>query len=588
MVVDPSNSRLLHYSQRPLVPYQKRVLLPTSIFLDAPPGVDTWEVWSGTPPHPGQSGSGGYRDLGVDICEADVPALCTENFDYHDLRRHFLNGVLLSELLGKNIGVHLVGSDEKDSEVGTGSGMYVERVRDTRTYGDISNDVLTRWTFPLTPDLMALDGAQYELRKGNVYIAKDHVSLGRWDPSSLNMWNELMIRRTTVLDGPCLVGPRSALNEGAVLAGSTLGADCAVGPKTIITECHFFDNVIIGDHCVFEQSIIGQGARIGDGVVIERGCLIGDGVVLGKGVILPEFSRVGRERYVKDDAESDDDDEESEEDKARRLKILGPNSQGYLWPVEEEEHPEDSDSDDEQDPYEHPQNKTLLQLGRRLSLMSDSPESVSTLSAASSSTASTPLSIASSASLPDLPSLSLDAVPPEFHIEARASLERAYEEDHKVENAKLELSTLTMGFNAGIDRAREEVTSFLMSRIDYCGTPVTILASATEIWTRWGELAIGLSTDLTNIILDAQKYCVDEPDARASFGVVMRGLYDSDVVAEEDLVEWRSLSAAQGAGAKDEEEKEVWKELYGKGKAFVDVLEAMESDSDEEESEDEE
>ena len=165
---------------------KKRVSLPTPIFLDAPPGADTWEVWAGTPPHPSQqSGSeeGGYRDLGVDICEADVPALCTENFDYHDLRRHFLNGVLLSELLGKNIGVHLIGAEPTDTEgtgsTGSGSGMYVERVRDTRTYGDISSDVLTRWTFPLTPDLMALDGAQYELRKGNVYIAKDHVSLGR-------------------------------------------------------------------------------------------------------------------------------------------------------------------------------------------------------------------------------------------------------------------------------------------------------------------------------------------------------------------------------------------------------------------------
>ena len=114
----------------------------------------------------------------MDVCEADVPALCTENFDYHDLRRHFLNGVLLSELLGKNIGVHLVG-EESGGDMGSGSGMYMNRVRDTRTYGDISSDVLTRWTFPLTPDLMALDGAQYELRKGNVYIAKDHVSLGR-------------------------------------------------------------------------------------------------------------------------------------------------------------------------------------------------------------------------------------------------------------------------------------------------------------------------------------------------------------------------------------------------------------------------
>jgi translation initiation factor eIF-2B subunit epsilon len=70
----------------------------------------------------------------VDICEADVPALCTENFDYHDLRRHFVNGVLTSELLGKKIAVHVVGSGREEGE----EGKYIERIRDTRTFGEIT------------------------------------------------------------------------------------------------------------------------------------------------------------------------------------------------------------------------------------------------------------------------------------------------------------------------------------------------------------------------------------------------------------------------------------------------------------------
>ncbi len=58
----------------------------------------------------------------------DVAALCTENFDYHDLRRDFLNGVLTSELLGKKVAVHLVGDE---------NGRYVDTVKDTRTFGEI-------------------------------------------------------------------------------------------------------------------------------------------------------------------------------------------------------------------------------------------------------------------------------------------------------------------------------------------------------------------------------------------------------------------------------------------------------------------
>ncbi|ORX35131.1 nucleotide-diphospho-sugar transferase [Kockovaella imperatae] len=569
MVVDPSSSRLCFYAQNPLVPRHSRLKIPSSIFLEPPPGVDEWEVWSGTPAN-SSSHQGGYRDLGVDICEADVPALCTENFDYHDLRRHFVNGVLTSELLGKHIAVHLVGSEESRGE--SSNGMYIDRVRDTRTYGDISMDVLNRWTFPLTPDLMGSRKGEYELRKGNVYIARDHVSLGR----------------TTALTGPLLIGARSALNEGTHIISSTLGQDCAVGPHTVITSSYIFDNVTIGDHCQVTQCIIGTGVKIGNGVKLGKGCLIGDGVTLGHGVELPDFMRVGRIRHVPEDLDSDEEDEEDEEEKNERLEILGHDSVGFIWPSEEEELAYDSDEDeDDLDPYERPKNKKYLQLGRTLSSLSEYPESCSTLSVASSSTASTPASLAASDdSLPDMPSLALDAVPPEFHAEASASLVRAYEEGHSVPNALLELRTLVMGYNAGIDRARGEVTGFLMSKMDFSGPAASILEHATQTWARWGGLAEGLSPDLTNIVLDVQAYSVSHEDARPWFGVVLRGLYESDLVPEEDLIEWRSLSAAKGEGAADKD-KALWGELYAKGKAYVDVLEAMDSDSEEEDEEEE-
>lgn len=180
MLVHPPSSRLLHYSFNPLSPRRRRVAFPASLFLDPwPASIDEYEVWSGTS---ASSSRGGYRDLGVDICEADVPALCTENFDYHDLRRHFVNGVLTSELLGKNINVHLVGEDstnEESKDRRVQSGRYVERVRDTRSYGDISNDILRRWVFPLVPDSKVPGGTEFELRRGNVYVSRENVLLSR-------------------------------------------------------------------------------------------------------------------------------------------------------------------------------------------------------------------------------------------------------------------------------------------------------------------------------------------------------------------------------------------------------------------------
>ena len=330
------------------------------------------------------------------------------------------------------------------------------------------------------------------------------------------------------------------------------------------------------------ECILGSGVRIGDNVQIGRGCLIGDGVTLGKGVELAPFTRIGRQKPL-----DGEDSEEEADEKKEQVTSLGPESVGFVWPTEEEQPDYDSE-DEEEDPYEHPRNKVLLQLGRSLSNISQSSDSASTLSIASSSTASTPLSIASSASLPDLPSLSLDVVPPAFFTEAAASLERAYEEDHSVENALLELRTLVMGYNAGIDRAREEVSRFLMGKIDFKGNAPAVLKSATSIWSRWGEMTTALSSEPTNIALDAQAFCVDNEDARGYFGIVLRALYEVDILGEEDLVEWRSLSTAQGEGTKDEAAKKVWAELYMKGKVYVDVLEDMESDSEEEEEDEDE
>jgi translation initiation factor eIF-2B subunit epsilon len=66
-----------------------------------------------------------------------VPALFTENFDYQDMRRDFVRGILTSDLLGKTIHTFVI-----DDE-------YAARVRSTQLYDSISKDVISRWTFPM-------------------------------------------------------------------------------------------------------------------------------------------------------------------------------------------------------------------------------------------------------------------------------------------------------------------------------------------------------------------------------------------------------------------------------------------------------
>lgn len=588
MLVHPASSRLLHYGLNPLAPRQQRAKIPAQPFLDPwPSSIDEYEIWSGTN---ASSSRGGYRDLGVDICEADVQAQYTENFDFAHPRRHFLKGVLTSDLLSKTISVHVVGDETVDPTAPNAKiqrGRYVERIRDTRTYGEITLDILQRWVFPLVPDMNEPGGEKYDLRRGNVYVARDNVVLAR----------------TTALQGPLLIGPRCQLSHNTVIRASTLGANCVVGDNTTLNKAHVWSNVRIGADCVLEESIIGDNVVISDGVHIGKGTLIGPGVTIGPGVKVPEFSRICRTRYVpKDDSDSeasDSDDSESKQKSKKvvfdaqaaenhRLAVLGPDSVGFLWPTEEDEPPEvDSDDSDEEDVYEHPKNKRLGQLGRRLSDASFSTASLSTLSINSTTPPDSPASYASSGSELEVSGLNIsDGPPAAFFTEARSSLARAYDEGHSIENASLELKTLVMGYNSGIDTARAEVVNFLMSKVPGEGSAGQILGAATKIWARWGQLAVNLSRETSDIAFDVQNYCVQNAAYAPWFGIALRALYDSDIVDEDGLVEWRDAPESRGEGA-PEAERAAYKETHNKGKQYVDILEQMDSEDDEDESDDE-
>lgn len=280
LLVNPSLSLLLHYAPTPLRPAPKKFTFPSSLILNSKTSLDL-EIWSGP---------GGYRDLGIDICEADVPALFTENFDWGDMRRHLLVGVLMSDLLGKRVGVYKVGMEQGRATSAPGN-AYVERIRDTRTFGDVSRDVLKRWAFPLVPDSGILGDTEYELRRDNCYVAKDSVNLSR----------------TTDLQGPLLLGPRTSLHSRTTIRHSTLGADVVVGSGTKIRDSHIFDGVNIGKGCRLDGCIVGEGVVLGDGVRVEKGCLIGDGVRVGKGQKIEEFGMVGRGRWVPDGEEDEEE-----------------------------------------------------------------------------------------------------------------------------------------------------------------------------------------------------------------------------------------------------------------------------------------
>jgi translation initiation factor eIF-2B subunit epsilon len=129
--------------------------------------------------------------------------------------------------------------------------------------------------------------------------------------------------RTTVLEGPLLIGPRSTLNNHTLVRQSTLGADCSVSPNTSIVSSYLFDDVRIGANCVLEECIIGRDVHIADGVKIGRGALLGNGVRIGKGAQIPDYARIGREKWQPEyEGDSDDEEEEESEEEKGKLTVL--------------------------------------------------------------------------------------------------------------------------------------------------------------------------------------------------------------------------------------------------------------------------
>jgi hypothetical protein len=107
-----------------------------------------------------------------------------------------------------------------------------------------------------------------------------------------------------------------------------------------------------------------------------------------------------------------------------------------------------------------------------------------------------------------IPSMSLNPMAAgDFHVEVRLSLERAVEEDHKAQDALLELTTLMLSSNVSVSGpggGKQEVISFLMELVDVEHGVKAAKDTATKTWVRWGPLVQGIGVKPKDILLEVQ------------------------------------------------------------------------------------
>ncbi|EEB07383.1 translation initiation factor eIF2B epsilon subunit [Schizosaccharomyces japonicus yFS275] len=458
-------------------------------------------------------------DCQIDICSNDVPALFTENFDYQDIRKDFVYGVLTSDLLGKKIHCYVA----KDH--------YAARVRSLQTYDAISKDVIARWTYPLVPDSNLL-GQTFSYQRSQIYKEENVV-----------------LARSCVVRSKCLIGAYTTIGDATVVSDTVIGRNCTIGSNCKLEDTFLWENVSVGDNCTIQKAIIADGVTIGNNCTIEEGAVIASGVVVGNNVVIPGDMRLtiheSHSQGIPDDPE-----------------LVGEGGHGLEYCAEE-------DSDEE----ELMEASGLVQKFSAVDIESSSDSDYS-----SSSEDDMDFPNAFSARRDSVTTMnSEDFDEGDFNKEAQQSLERAFEENHEVDIAVLELNTLRMAMNANYHEVRSAIVMALLKYMIALGSPIR--DAVNKVMSRWSPLLARLTfnqDDQVDVMLSLQRYCV-RFNASRYFPLILTYFYNEEVVDEDGFHQWYDdprASAGENAS------------LYnGSGQQFMEWLDTAESESSSEEEE---
>ncbi|WOL19902.1 translation initiation factor eIF-2B subunit epsilon isoform X1 [Canna indica] len=278
------------------------------------------------------------QDCYIDICSPEVLSLFMDNFDYQHLRRHFVKGLLVDDIMGYKIFTHEIHSN------------YAARIDNFRSYGTVSKDIMQRWTYPLAPNVQYFESCpNMKLDRHGVYKAPDVQS------------RSAQIGAVTVIGSGTIIGDRS------LISNSVIGQRCTIGHNVSIHGCYIWDNVTIEDDCKLNHAIVCDGVHLRAGVVLEPGVVLSFKVEVGRQITIPSYSKVSL-RPQPSVQDSDEELEYADENieviespsiismiSARnaeqtadlsamensRLSEVGISGVGYIWSTYEGEHDEE-------------------------------------------------------------------------------------------------------------------------------------------------------------------------------------------------------------------------------------------------------
>ncbi|XP_042020766.1 translation initiation factor eIF-2B subunit epsilon-like isoform X2 [Salvia splendens] len=465
------------------------------------------------------------QDCYIDICSPEVLSLFTDNFDYQHLRRHFVKGLLVDDLMGYKIFTHEIHSS------------YAARVENYRSYDTISKDIIQRWTYPLVPDIQFLQNSLTKLERRGTYRASD-VGLSR----SAKM-------------GPfTVIGSRTTIGKHSEVSNSVIGEDCVIGSNVSIDGCYIWNKVNIEDGCRLKHAIVCDGVTMKSGAVLEAGVVLSFKVIIGQNFVVPAYSKVS---LLQQPVRQDSDEElEYADNSSGNIEITLPNTTDVL---EEELRTEVSDLQI-QAASEVGGAGFIWSFGEK-GLEEEWRHSVAPISAdrlleiIKSATDELDTSNEESNILPPSGELGLDSGNESddgrddhahFEREVEATFLRAIHENVEEDHIIIEVNSLRLSYNmASTDCAGALFYAMMKYAVDTphdsAGELLKITNGVIGKWEKLLKYYLPSLDEEIEVILKFEEMCLESTKEYANlFSQILHLLYDKDILQEDGILRWES------------------------------------------------
>ncbi|KFM76255.1 Translation initiation factor eIF-2B subunit epsilon, partial [Stegodyphus mimosarum] len=441
-------------------------------------------------------------DCHISICSPCVPPLFSDNFDYQNLD-DFVKGLIVNEeLLGNSMYIHIAKSG------------YGACVSNLYMYDAISQDILSRWTYPIVPDVTERNGEKYSYSRHNIYKGSD-VEIGR----------------NCILKQNIVIGKGTKIGDNTIITNSVIGRNCMIGENVEIKGSYLWNDVSLGNNCKLDTCLLAENVVLRKNVTVNPGCVLGSEVIIDADITLPPLTKLQASMYTDEDSFGEEEFPEEQKpvhEQTCDKHLVGEEGRGFLFAAVSDS--EEEDVGDVQDIWGAPKDENL----------SDEDDTGET----SSSAILSPGDGLSDES--DGPVDDYDDDTALFYNEVLESLQRGIEEKVKSENMILEINSSKHAYNVTM----KEVNTLLIKAI--LKIPLEIQKDLT-VQQYLAKIKISLTFFqplISNYIRSAEsqldclssveEFMKNHEDLAPAAVKVIHFWYDRDILNEPVILKWFS------------------------------------------------